>query len=155
MTTTKWTGTLTRLVCTACIATSAHVSAQNRIPAGYRAGQATPIQILQLPKFCWWEYDAKYAATYGLVQNCGVYVNHYCSGEVDFLNSKDASKPMDARFAALQRALTNTEYTLNGTRDHPSCSIRPYVARKYQEIRAAYVRFGRPMPPSVVAAPKR
>lgn len=117
---------------------------------GYRAGQATAMQILALPKFCWWEYDKKYASTQQLVQNCGPYMNHYCSGEIDFMNSKDLSRAANLRLDALNRALTNTEYTLNGMQTFPACSIRSHVVKKYGEIRASYIKFGKPMPANIL-----
>lgn len=124
-------------------------------PPGYRAGQLSAAQVLMLPKFCWWEFDARYAQTSQLIQNCGPMMNHYCSGEMYFIQSKDLSKRESERLGLLGRALTDAEYTLKGMQAYPACSIRGHVTRKYNEMRGAYIRYGRPMPPSILSRPTK
>ncbi|MBK8992648.1 MAG: hypothetical protein IPM40_13620 [Gammaproteobacteria bacterium] len=124
-------------------------------PPGYRAGQASAAQVLMMPKFCWWEFDARYAHTQQLIQNCGPMMNHYCIAELNFIFSKDRSRPQSERLGKLGAALHETEYTLKGMTGYPACSIRGHVTRKYGEMRASFISFGRPLPPSILGAPSR
>lgn len=124
-------------------------------PPGYRAGEVTALQMLTMPKFCWWEFDARYAQTQQLIRDCGVAMNHYCSGEVSFIKSRDVTKSQSERLVWLGRALADVEYTLQGMKNYPACSIRGPVTKRYNEIRASYLRLGRPMPPNILAPPPK
>ena len=122
---------------------------------GDRAGQATAVEVMQLPQFCWWEFDARYARTRQLIQNCGVGMNHYCVAEVSLIRSKGRSKAEYLRKGALQHALRETEYTLQWMEQSPACSIRNHVTRKYAEIRSAHFGLGMPIPPDRFRKPSR
>jgi hypothetical protein len=113
---------------------------------GYRQGQASAGEVLMLPRFCWWEYNAAFKDTALEIQGCGVGMNHYCSALVEFNRAKST---LD-RFKKGQKlnvALRGVEYTLSWMKDYPGCSIRQHVEKTYASVRMAFANAGNPVPP--------
>ena len=86
--------------------------AQPKIPPKYKA---EPLEIAQLPKYCWAQYvDGAYFGhpIYSIPASCGDYTNHFCSGLVVKMRASNLSKPKSQRREDLRMAKENFEYTL-------------------------------------------
>lgn len=113
---------------------------------GYRQGKASASEVLMLPRFCWWEYNAAFKGTELEIQRCGVGMNHYCPALVEF-NRAQSTLDRFKKTQKLEGALRGVEYTLGWMKDSPSCSIRQHVEQTYVRVRAAFVSVGQPVPP--------
>ena len=102
---------------------------------GYRQGKATASEVLMLPRFCWWEYNAAYKDTQLEIRNCGPGMNHYCSALVKFSRAERMSDRFK-RIDTLNSVLRDVEYTLGWMKDYPGCSIRQNVLQNYSRVRA-------------------
>jgi hypothetical protein len=116
---------------------------------GYRKGQASAAEVLMLPQFCWWEFNAAYKDSERQIQNCGVGMNHYCVALLGF-NRSQSTPDRGRKIQGLQGALREVEYTLgwmkrNNTMD--TCSIRDHVLQSYTKVRLAFPNAGMPVPP--------
>lgn len=113
---------------------------------GYRQGQASASEVLMLPRFCWWEYNAAFKDTALEIQGCGVGMNHYCSALVEF-NRAQSTLDRFKKTYKLEAVLRGVEYTLGWMKEYPNCSIRQHVEQTYVRVRAAFLSVGNPMPP--------
>jgi len=93
---------------------------------GYRKGQASAAEVLMLPQFCWWEFNAAYKDSQSQIQNCGVGMNHYCVALLSFNRSQSTSDRVK-KIGELKGALREVEYTLGWMKREntmDTCSIR-------------------------------
>lgn len=115
---------------------------------GYRQGQASAAEVLMLPQFCWWEFNAAYKDL-GQIQNCGVGMNHYCVALLGFNRSQSTSDRVK-KIQGLKGALREVEYTLGWMKREntmDTCSIREHVLQSYKKVRLAFPNAGMPVPP--------
>jgi hypothetical protein len=115
---------------------------------GYRQGQASAAEVLMLPQFCWWEFNAAYKDLGGF-QNCGVGMNHYCVALLSF-NRSQSTSDRGKKIAELKGALREVEYTLGWMKRENTmgtCSIREHVLQSYKKVRLAFPNAGMPVPP--------
>ena len=91
---------------------------------------------MQLPKFCWGQFNDELKGDEFWFRGCGVGVNHYCEGLLDLQRSKKTSNMNDKRIM-ITKARTNTLYTLDWMKREntfQSCSITPHVQQTMREI---------------------
>jgi hypothetical protein len=100
-------------------------TAQPRIPPKY---QASPLEITQLPKYCWAQYvDGAYSGhpIYSIPAVCGPYTNHFCPALVSLVQSTQLSRNKQQRNEAISHAAREVRYTLRYIK--PDCPIYPDV----------------------------
>ncbi len=103
--------------------------------AGYREElHATSIEIAQLPKFCWAQFEVPGAkGDEFIIRDCGVFVNHYCPALIRFIRAKGpASKGRP--LAALGHVDIDVATTESGIANYPKCSIREHVNATRAEL---------------------
>jgi len=98
---------------------------------GYKA---PAIEVLALPKFCWGQYHEEPMGPEFYIRDCGVLMNHYCPGLL-MINKAPKAKTSGERKQWLGRGLADTEYTLRGMKDYPSCPIRSHVEATFSRVR--------------------
>lgn len=95
---------------------------------------APPAVIATLPKYCLGQYMEGMKGRPGYsIEGCGDYANHYCPGLVDMAQATTAQDNSKKRFY-LESAKQNMEYTLNFTKNIPSCFLRTEAASRLQII---------------------
>lgn len=95
---------------------------------------APAAEVAMLPRFCWGQYMANVDGPEFEIRDCGVYTNHYCDGLLELARAKKTFGNRNARVQHLQRAKTNTLYTLNGIIPYPACAIRSHVETTLKEV---------------------
>ena len=98
---------------------------------GYRA---TPMEIAQLPQFCWAQYTEHKGPQYSIPGVCGPGMNHYCMGLVEELRANRVFGDPKHRFDLLRAAKSQTIYTINAMKNYPGCPLREHVDETYQRI---------------------
>ena len=118
---------LTALVPVACGQTSMHV---------------TPVEIAQLPRFCWGQLDVPNArgGEFAIV-DCGPAANHFCSGLIYMIRAK-GHVTKQTRLDLLGHADTDVRYTEKAIADYPNCSIRESVASTRAELNNLFTIYG-------------
>jgi len=98
----------------------------------------TAVEVAALPRFCWAHYSEKpLGPEFDIPRSsCGVAMNHYCDGLL-LINRAPKAKSKNEQKQDLQRGLANTEYTLAGMKDYPSCPIRSHVEGTLKRARSA------------------
>jgi hypothetical protein len=95
----------------------------------------TPIEVAQLPQFCWKQMDSPFATgpAFTIPAECGVGMNHYCPGLLQFIRAK---KELDTRkrLGLLGDAEQSIRYTLRAMQEHPKCPIRRHVEATQAEM---------------------
>lgn len=102
-----------------------HALAQPRIPPKY---SAAPLEVAQLPKYCWAQYvDGAYAGhpVYSIPSSCGAYTNHFCPALVSLTRAQQMSRNESQRREDIRHAAMEIRYTLRYMQ--PSCPIYPEV----------------------------
>ncbi len=97
----------------------------------------TPVEIAQLPQFCWGRYKVPNAVgpEFNMPgqRECGVGTNHYCDGLVLLLRAKGHVNKQGRR-DLLGAADTNVRYTEHSIAGYTNCSIRDHVAATRAEL---------------------
>lgn len=94
----------------------------------YRRRIDTPIEIAQLPKYCYDQYVDQSLwknPEYSITAACGVGMNHFCPGLINLSRAQKASIPKGNRRDQLRDGKTNVQYTLD--RMSPNCRYRDDV----------------------------
>jgi hypothetical protein len=100
-------------------------ASQPKIPPKYRA---SPLEVAQLPKYCWAQYvDGAYFGQpiYSIPQVCGAYTNHFCPALVFLMKSSQLSRSKWERREDIKTAAMEVRYTLRYMK--PDCPIYPDV----------------------------
>lgn len=121
----------TTLVLVTAMALFGDAEAQPKIPPKYHAA---PLEIAQLPKYCWAQYvDGAYFGhpIYSIPAICGPYTNHYCPALVSLTRSTQLSRSKSQRNEDIWHAAKEVRYTLNYIK--PDCPI-------YPDVKAAQMR---------------
>jgi len=94
----------------------------------------TPIEIAQLPRFCWSQQQVPDATSDEFrIRDCGPGANHYCSALILMIRAKGHINK-SARLDLLGLADGNVRYTEKAIADYPKCSIREHVAATRAEL---------------------
>ena len=90
--------------------------------------EPTAIEVIQLPKFCYLQFNrqAKVTPEYGIPGGCGPGMNHYCYGLNKMNRARLAMKATEKR-SLYGLALTDVIYTENWMKGYPSCPLRGHV----------------------------
>jgi hypothetical protein len=91
-------------------------------------------EVLLLPRFCWGQYMAGVDGPEFEIRDCGVAWNHYCPGLIQLNEARKPNVTRGAKIQLLQRAKTNTLYTLRGIEPYPACKIRTHAQTTLQQI---------------------
>jgi len=133
-------GAFAALALAAPLATTLPVSAQTSM-------NVTPVEIAQLPRFCWAQLQVPNATGDEFrIIDCGPAANHYCSGLIYMLRAKGHVNKQ-TRSDLLGHADVDVRYTEKAIADYPKCSIRQDVANTRVELDHLRTIFG-------VAGPK-
>ena len=110
--------------------------------AGHYSAPASEVALL--PQFCWWLYMDNVSGPQYTIHDCGPMMNHYCDGllELQRANKALGVKKRGERLQHLQRAKTNTIYTLNGMKGFPNCHIRQHAETTLKQVNALLNAYG-------------
>jgi hypothetical protein len=118
-------GTLVALIAALLVTQSARAS-----------WEATPGEIVALPRFCWQQFKAATGPEYSLPPKalCGSAMNHYCPGLVDLIRAKRSVGNPKERVGNLRKAKNATLYTLRAMEEHPKCPLRSHAESTLNEV---------------------
>jgi len=103
---------------------------------------ATAVEIVQLPRFCWAQFQVPNAdGDEFRMLECGPATNHYCGGLIELIRAKHSTSK-SSRLDLIQRADANVSYTERGINNYPRCSIREHVAATRAEVNNLLVTYG-------------
>jgi hypothetical protein len=91
---------------------------------------------MQLPKFCWGQFNDELKGDEFWWHGCGVGMNHYCEGLLNLQRSRKANNIYEKK-TMIAGARSNTLYTLDWMKREntfQSCSITPHVQQTMREI---------------------
>jgi hypothetical protein len=109
---------------------------------GQTSMHVTPIEIAQLPRFCWAQLEVPNAQGDDFrIRDCGPAANHFCSGLIYMLRAKGHVNK-GARLSLLGGADTDIRYTEKAIADFPKCSIREAVADARAEVNNLMSMYG-------------
>jgi hypothetical protein len=98
------------------------------VPFARGQQNVTPVEIAQLPRFCWAQLQVPDAAGDDFrIRDCGPAANHFCSALIYMIRAK-ANPKKQFKLDLLGRADTDVRYTEKAIADYPNCSIRDDVA---------------------------
>jgi hypothetical protein len=106
----------------------------------YEYLHAPVTEYMQLPKFCWGQFNDGLKDAQFSIQGCGDGANHYCEGLLNLQRAKK-SKSIDQKYMLLANAKHNTEYTLGWLQRQQvigTCSITAHVEQTKREIDLQY-----------------
>lgn len=121
------------------LACAAGHAQQPKIQPKYKA---SPLQVAQLPQFCWNQYvDGSLAGPqYSITrESCGGEMNHFCPALVFLMQAQSPSLPKSERQGAMGQAVKEINYTLRGMK--PGCHITAevYAARDRAKMLAPII----------------
>jgi hypothetical protein len=123
------------LVVTSLVALMPAASAQSSM-------NVTPVEIAQLPRFCWAQLEVPNATGDDFrIQDCGPAANHYCSGLIYMIRARGHVNKQ-TRLDLLGHADVDVRYTEKAIADYPKCSIRESVAGTRVELDNLMTMFG-------------
>jgi len=114
------------------------------VPAawGQTSLHVTPVEIAQLPRFCWAQLQVPNAQGDDFrIIDCGPAANHYCSALIYMIRAKGHVTKQE-RLGLLGHADVDIKYTENAIADYPKCSIREHVAGTRVELDHLLTMFG-------------
>ena len=104
--------------------------------SGFRA---TPLEIAQLPRYCWASFDPKWTqpgmSEFNLPGGCGERFNHFCPGVLSLQRAKAALADPTRRRYWLGVADGHIHYTVDGIAKLTTCPMQPTVKKLADEIR--------------------
>jgi hypothetical protein len=106
------------------------------VDAARGAGPPSQLELVQLPKFCWGQYNKSLKGPEFNIHGCGVGMNHYCQALLALKRSDAPGLPEAKRVQELVTAKRGTEYTLSWMRDYPGCPIRSHVEATLIKVNA-------------------
>jgi hypothetical protein len=112
------------------------------IASGQTSLHVTPVEIAQLPRFCWGQLDVPDAkgGEFAIV-SCGPAANHYCSALIYMIRAKGHVQKQ-SRLDLLGHADVDVKYTEKAIASYPDCSIREHVAGTRVELDSLMRMFG-------------
>jgi hypothetical protein len=113
-------------------------------PAAYgqTSMNVTPIEIAQLPRFCWAQLQVPNAQGDEFrIFDCGPAANHYCSALIYMIRAKGHVNKQ-TRLGLLGHADVDVRYTEKAIADYPKCPIREHVAGTRVELNNLMTMFG-------------
>ncbi len=125
---------------TAVLAVVAAAFAIPETAAAEPYSHAPVTQYMQLPTFCWGQYNDQLQGEQYWFRGCGVGANHYCEGLLNLQLSKK-TKNMDQKKVMLAKAKQDTVYTLTWLKREQTmgtCSITEHVLATMREIDLQY-----------------
>lgn len=111
-----------RLAAPVCIAASTSAMAQPKIPPKY--GGATPLEIAQLPKYCYQQYVDGSLGGYKFSipdASCGSGMNHFCVALVAMMKAQNLNTRKAERIGEIRHAQIEVNYTISNMK--PGCFI--------------------------------
>jgi len=103
---------------------------------------ATAMEIAQLPRFCWAQFQVPNAdGPEFRMSDCGPAANHYCGALIQVIRAKHTSNK-SSRLDLLGHANADVSYTERGIQDYPRCSIRQDLAATKAEISSLIAIYG-------------
>lgn len=112
---------LTVALAAAVLSAALQAQAQPKIPPKY---QAAPMQIVQLPKYCYQQYVDGSLSGYEFSipnESCGYAMNHFCPALIFMMDAQRYSLPKNERVGAVQHAVNEINYTIREMK--PGCFI--------------------------------
>jgi len=105
--------------------------------------QAPLADVMQLPKYCMYQYMGWDAPKYRMPdpQICGHGTNHWCDGLLS-INKARATLDERKRAGYLRNARNQVQYTKTAISKYPNCPLHKEVAAMEQQL-------GPPLPPSL------
>jgi hypothetical protein len=139
----RWVGLLPRLrpVMLAFVwgALAGAVHAQGTAQEDLSGFKATPLEIAQLPRYCWGTFDPKWTkpgmAEFNLPGGCGERFNHFCPGVLSLQRAKGSLADAKRRSYWLGVAQGHIRYTVDGLANVNTCPMKPTVAAMAEQIR--------------------
>ena len=109
---------------------------------GQTSLHVTPVEIAQLPRFCWGQLDVPDAkgGQFAII-DCGPAANHYCSALIYMIRAKGHVSKQE-RLGLLGHADVDVKYTEKAIADYPKCTIREHVAGTRVELDHLLTMFG-------------
>ena len=105
----------------------------------------TPVEIAQLPHFCWGRYKVPNAVgpefNMPPTRECGVAMNHYCDGLIFLIRAQHASRKSE-RLSQLGQADASIRYTERGFAGYPQCPIREHVEQSRARVDELFRIYG-------------
>jgi hypothetical protein len=112
------------------------------VASGQTSMHVTPVEIAQLPRFCWAQLEVPNAKGDDFrIISCGPAANHYCSGLIYMIRAK-GHVTKQTRLDLLGHADSDVKYTEKAIADYPQCSIREHVAGTRVELNQLLTMFG-------------
>lgn len=115
------------------------VQAQRPAQEDLSGFKATPLEIAQLPRYCWASFDPKWTqpgmAEFNLPGGCGERFNHFCPGVLSLQRAKAALADAKRRSYWLNVAQDHFRYTVDGLAHVTTCRMKPTVTSMAEEIR--------------------
>lgn len=107
----------------------------NTQAAGKYAGKTSPVEIAQLPKYCYAQYvDENLSGNPAYsIQGCGGSMNHFCPGLVKLIRARTHQLPMNERRGNANMAVDDFKYTLREMT--PTCVIRADVLSALEQAK--------------------
>jgi hypothetical protein len=113
---------------------------------GQSSMHVTPVEIAQLPRFCWAQLQVPDATGDDFrIRDCGPAANHFCSALIYMVRARGNVKKQ-ARLDLLGRADIDVRYTENAIADYPKCSIRDDVAGARAQVNSLLTMYGSKRP---------
>jgi len=112
------------------------------VASGQTSLHVTPVEIAQLPRFCWGQLDVPGAkgGEFAII-DCGPAANHYCSALIYMIRAKGHVTKQE-RLGLLGHADVDVKYTEKAIADYPKCTIREHVAGTRVELDHLLTMFG-------------
>jgi hypothetical protein len=133
---------LRQILALAASITLAYLSVEAR---AQESMHVTPIEIAQLPRFCWGRYKVPNAVgpefNMPSARECGVATNHYCDGLILLIRAQHATNK-SGRLSLLGQADQNIRYTEGGIKDYPQCPIREHVDQSRARVEELFRIYG-------------
>ena len=97
------------------------------VASGQTSMHVTPVEIAQLPRFCWGQLEVPDAKSDEFrISGCGPAANHYCSALIYMIRAR-ANVKKQVRLNLLGHADADVRYTERAIADYPKCEIREHV----------------------------
>lgn len=124
----------TRMACALLILLASTSADAAGVPGPGEGHRATPMEVAQLPQFCWAQYTEHKGPQYSIPGGCGPGMNHYCWGLVEELRANRVFGNPKQRLDLLRAAKSQTLYTMNAMKNFPGCPLREHVGQTYQRV---------------------
>jgi hypothetical protein len=110
-------------------------------PDAYGQQNVTPIEIAQLPRFCWAQYVPGTTGEGYHISGCGPAANHFCPALIYMIRARGHVNKSTS-LGLLGSADADVRYTERAIADYPKCSIRDDVANARAEVNRLMTMYG-------------